>query len=604
MDAQMRDRRTRRWVAGAAVAALGLTGLVLSAGAAQAAGSSVSGVELDWALNAESGGGAYFGGCNFLSAGAAGNTGSSRVWTQADGFYSTQDGNVTVEKPTASGGWEQPTWSTKCQDSAGKAVTTAATSTSGNRVELAGGTGTVDVTAGTADITWDGSFTVVYYGGLTYWTATDPELKVAADGTATLTATASGWGASMDDPNKWDALASRTVTLAYLTGVTVDVDGFTVTPDYLGVAVSTGSGTAQLTSGATWGSFPQSFVDFQQLTGQSSYWYSSGGANDARKVASPLSVAWEVPVTPVYHPAISVTPSTGIEDGDTLTVTGTGFDTTTANAYTGGQAGAYVELGWITPGAWKPSEGYAGATRANVAAVWVHDTPKAGAANEAKLEADGSFTVTLTVDAAALQAKKLDGASLAVFTVAAGGATSAGSEASALLAFADASSSTGDIPVQVTVPEKTGGGGGDGEFAWTIAGSGAVDLGTATQGSDGFAASGALRQVTVTDTRADAPAWTISGAVGDFAAAGGTPSFSGSALGWTPAVSANTVGAVAGGKVVAGSGDGLSVSRTLASAAAGHPAGDVTVDAGLDLLVPLDTPAGDYTGTLTLTAVG
>ena len=257
-------------------------------------GQAVSDASFAWGLNGEQGGGAFFGGCNFLSAGTAGNTGSSRVWTQADGFYKTQVGNVTVEKPNAAGVYSQPTWATKCQDPNGTEVSSGSTtSLTKNRVEFTHGTGTVDATANTASIHWTGSFTSVFYGGLTYWSATDPTLTVNADHTATLTATASGYGASMEDSTKWVTLTPRAVTLADLHGVTVTDTGFTVTPDYLRVAVTTDpANTPQVKSGASWGSFPQNFVTFQNLTGQSSYWYSSGGTRDAAKPTVPLSVAY------------------------------------------------------------------------------------------------------------------------------------------------------------------------------------------------------------------------------------------------------------------------------------------------------------------------
>ncbi len=294
---EVSTRAGRRLVAGLAAAALTAAGLgIASAGPASAAETTIDDATFTWGLNGEQGAGAYFGGCNFLSAGTAGDTGSSRVWSQADGFYSTQSGNVTVEKPDAADNWAQPTWSTKCQDPNGTAVSAGSvTSLTKNRIVFSSGTGTVDPEANTATISWSGSFTSVFYGGLTYWSATDPTLTVEADGTATVTATASGYGASMEDPTKWEALPSETITLANLTGVTVTETGFTVTPDYLGVAV-TSSTTAQpakdSTNEAYWGAFPQDFVDFQIATGQSSYWYTSGGSRDRAKPTTALAVSY------------------------------------------------------------------------------------------------------------------------------------------------------------------------------------------------------------------------------------------------------------------------------------------------------------------------
>jgi len=453
-----------RWASArrlAGLATAGTLGLVgaLAAVPAQAAPVSVDDASLVWAINAESGGGAYFGGCNFLSAGVAGNTGSSRVWTEADGFYSAQAGSVHIEKPTASGGWEAPTWATKCQNATGAAVTVAPTSTSGNRVRLTDGHGTVDAAAGTATIAWTGAFTVVYYGGMTYWTASDPVLTVTAGGHGTLTATGSGFATSMEDQSQWAAISPRTITLATFTGLQLDASGFTTAPDYHGVEVTPASGT-QARTGDNWGAFPQDFVTFHGLTGQGAYWYSSGSTNDVKKVAASATVQWQAP------------------------------------------------------------------------------PPSAG---------------------------------------------------------------DNEISLEVTVPEQ-GPPTGPGEFTWTITGAGAVSLGTAQAGAQAFTATGALRQVVVTDTRDNQPAWSLAGQVSAFT--DGQKSFSGSAAGWQPRVSANTVGAQAGGVVQPGQGAGLGQSATLASAAAGHPKGSASIDADLSLAIPLSTDPGDYTGLLTLTAIG
>lgn len=259
----------------------------------------VEDAQLLWGLNLEAGGGAYFGGCNFLSAGAAGNAGSSRLWSEADGLYRTAEGDVTIEKPDASGAYAPPTWATRCQNPAGVTVTSATTRADNftrNRVRVDGGTGEVDAAHGTATIRWTGSFTVVFYGGLTYWTASDPVLTVT-DGSGTLQATLSGYGADMNDTTRWVPLPERTVTLATLRDVGFGSEGFTVTPVYCHQPVDVGSGTPQLSSDPSgdtcWGSFPQDFVDFQVETGQSSYWYTSGGARDAAKPATPLTVSYD-----------------------------------------------------------------------------------------------------------------------------------------------------------------------------------------------------------------------------------------------------------------------------------------------------------------------
>jgi hypothetical protein len=153
--------------------------------------------------------------------------------------------------------------------------------------------------------------------------------------------------------------------------------------------------------------------------------------------------------------------------------------------------------------------------------------------------------------------------------------------------------------LQVTVPKADAG-----EFGWSIDGTNAlVDLGTATESGDHYAAVGTINPIRVTDTRVAGPAWSISAQVSDFTS--GAKSFSGKYLGWTPTVVEAGGGAVAGAKVESGfeGGDGLSASSTLGSAATGHARGSAKLGAGLDLQIPMDATDGTYKATVTLTAL-
>ena len=261
--------------------------------------SRITDAQLRWGLNAESGGGAFAGGCNFLSAGRAGDSGGARVWTAADGLYATTAGAVRIEKPTADGGWTSATWESKCLDPRGAAVTTASTaSATGNQVVIDGGQGRRNGDG--LEIRWSGSFTVAFYGGMTYWSVTDPVLWLDASGSGRLTGTASGFGTSMDDMTKWEPIRDTTVVLAEIRGAAGD-RGFTTTPEYLGVAVDSAGQVARTSANAGyWGSFPQSFVDFHRLTGQQGYWLTTDGVRDAAKPASPLTVSFDAaaPVAP------------------------------------------------------------------------------------------------------------------------------------------------------------------------------------------------------------------------------------------------------------------------------------------------------------------
>jgi len=153
--------------------------------------------------------------------------------------------------------------------------------------------------------------------------------------------------------------------------------------------------------------------------------------------------------------------------------------------------------------------------------------------------------------------------------------------------------------VQVTIVAAA-----EGEFGWSIDGTNAlVDLGTATESGDHYAAVGTINPIRVTDTRAAGPEWSISAQVSDFTS--GDKSFSGKYLGWTPTVVEAGGGAVAGAKVKSGfeGGDGLSAASTLGSAATGHARGSAKLGAGLDLQIPADATDGTYKATVTLTAL-
>jgi hypothetical protein len=553
------NRRGHRAIAGLAVAAAAATTVVVSGGTASAASSSVSNVSFTWGISGEQGGGAFNGSCNFLSAGTAGNTGSSRLWAEGDGFYKATDGNVTIEKPNASGTYVQPTFATKCQTPAGTPVNPGSpTSLSGNRVKFSGGTGTVDVAANTASITWTGSFTSAFYGGLTYWSAANPTLTVNTDGTGTLTATLSGYGADQVDTTQWTTISPRTVTLATLKNVTVSATGISVTPDYLGVAVTVPTGVTPQSAKTTaneafWGAFPQSFVNFQQLTGQSSYWYSSGGSRDAAKPASGLAVAYTATSNPVdAAPAITTQPqNASAQVGGTATFTAAASGTPTPTVQ------------------------------------WQLQAP--GSPNFVNYPGATSATFNLPIQAAGYNGSKVR----AVFTNSVGTATT--NEVTVTVTTTPPPTNSDTQTITATVPEAAG------EFSWTIdATDHAVVMTTAENKGTYLESTGQLKPVKVTDTRSGAPAWSVSGQVGDFS--GG---LSGKYLGWTPKVTTQGAGATAGSAVAPGltSGNGLKDAAALGTATAGHAKGTGTLGADLDLKVPAETAAGTYTATLTLTAL-
>lgn len=480
----------RRSLLGIASAlAVAASGFALITPAAQAADATTSDASLSWTLSEETGGGAYNGSCNFLTAGTVGDAKSSHGWSDEEGkaWYKASDGAVSLSRT-----YGTPSWDTRCTGPDGKKVSPFKGSSTNTAVTFSRGTGTIDAAAGTADVTWKGSATVVFYGGLTYWSFSDPHLVIGKDGTGTLTATASGYGADMNDTSKWTTLKPTTVTMATFHDAKVTAKGFTATPDYAGVKVEVPGDTAQpqVRTNPGWGAFPQSFVDFQVLTGQSSYWYSSGGNSDPKKVATPISFAWSAKETP--------TEPQPTEDPD----------------------GTKVDVGVTVPA-----------------------TPT-----------DPTNPIDPT------------------------------------------------DPTDPTNPTDPTGPTTD-EFTYTVS-SGSADLGSATANASGFSASGQLPTVSVTDTRKEKKAFTISGKASAFSDGSGQ-TIPASALGWAPAFASgeNTVGATVGAAVDPNA-PGLGSATTLVAAASGHSRGTAKVNASLKLQAPATTPSGSYTSHITITAVG
>lgn len=151
--------------------------------------------------------------------------------------------------------------------------------------------------------------------------------------------------------------------------------------------------------------------------------------------------------------------------------------------------------------------------------------------------------------------------------------------------------------LRVTVPDL-----GDGEFVWSIDGD---DHSVTLSGGQPQAAYlqyfGTIEPVLVVDTRASRPPWSVSGQVVEVTGGVAPASF-----GWTPFVENPSGAGFAGPPVASGypTGAGLSSPRVLGQAPGGHALGSARLGANLDLRLPLDTAAGTYTATLTLTAMG
>lgn len=297
----------------------------------------VTDAQFRWGVNDESTSPAHEPGrCNFLSAGAAGDAGSSRVWSEADGFFSVKEGNTRIERPSEDGkSWVAETWQTRCTAPASRPDGTG----TGGQVVIDQGSGNINVAKGTAQIKWSGSFSIVFYDGRTYWSLSDPVLDVA-NGKGKVTATASGYAADREDTTIWRELPDTTITMADLPKVELGQNGIVTTPAYRGVKLGAGAGKdlGQNTESDWWGSFPESWVKFNQSTGQGAFWYSSGGMYDRRKVATDMYISY-TPTSPVIDAPVQVeTPDAGAGDTSAEEPNG-GATTDSKNSGTANNAG-------------------------------------------------------------------------------------------------------------------------------------------------------------------------------------------------------------------------------------------------------------------------
>ncbi|MFE2545812.1 hypothetical protein [Actinacidiphila glaucinigra] len=280
----------------------------------------VSRASLEWGVNSiYQGGNPANAGCNFFSAG-----------TQQE--FQDRQGGVRIIHRVPDGTAQGISDATKCIPGAGSLLD--------QRALFTGGTGTANPVTGEATIHWDGAFTANAYAGMVTWYVKDPILTIAEDGTGTLTATSGGMGSSRDNPGEQEEVPARRVTVAAFDQVRLDTaagpdGGVRISPRFSGVDYfplvdgvrSTTSAIADSVKEAkpAWGSWPESFVDFQYETGLSSYWHTSGLSDDPDKPPFDVSVRFGSAPDVKDVPVILANPSTTADapyvEGRDLTVT-------------------------------------------------------------------------------------------------------------------------------------------------------------------------------------------------------------------------------------------------------------------------------------------
>ena len=176
-------------------------------------------------------------------------------------------------------------------------------------------------------------------------------------------------------------------------------------------------------------------------------------------------------------------------------------------------------------------------------------------------------------------------------------------------AFADPSSPEGssDVNVDVQIPAVP-----DGALSLTVAG---AQASLTEQGSTATYRqfTGALPNVTVTDTRANIPAgvyWYVTGQASDFVGTNNQANITPDHLGWAPKLITENNGEVSEGDTVQTSVDGGTngvglvgkelLELALDSASAKATSGQWTANAGLVLKTPVDVTPGSYSSKLTL----
>ena len=270
----LRRRAARLATLGAAAVAALATVAASPAAAAPpipAGGATIEHASLDWTGDLAMQGQA-FGQANFFSAGVS-------KGTEATYAGAADNAEVLLEGE----GGKVATWATHLNYS----------KEAGHHqvVRLTEGSGRVEAD-GSAQISWDSTFTVDYYGSLAPFTIEDPTLTVDAAGEGELTATLIGCATAMGAPECVPFAPVPDAQIATFSGVSVnDLGEVTIDPDYVGVEVdTTGAKTAQNRTVAGWGAWPQDMVTFQIETGLSSFFYSSGSSADAEKPPLPFVV--------------------------------------------------------------------------------------------------------------------------------------------------------------------------------------------------------------------------------------------------------------------------------------------------------------------------
>lgn len=246
-------------------------------------------VSLEWTLSREMDNGAYNGETNYWSAGVTDGT---------EATYLAADGDVNVLKKNADGDYvalnSEPAvnWSNRHNDGTGARVTAFNDKFLGQLFVLNNGEGTLNHDTGELEVAWEGTLSVNFYGTVLPFWLSDFKLTVDSEGVGQLTATMQGYGSSIENPDVRVLLdPQENVVVADLPSVSLEGNSFSAPTAYIGTEYPGGGQTPEDEGNpANWGSWPQSFVEYQEQIGAALYYFSSGATADRLKPQEPISV--------------------------------------------------------------------------------------------------------------------------------------------------------------------------------------------------------------------------------------------------------------------------------------------------------------------------
>lgn len=507
----------------------------------------------EWDVNIESNIGALNGSCNYLSAGESDGSAST---------YNSVDGNATVVKLTADDTYEPiSNYTTRCNDKDGVKVPSNGSRSLGQKVVYSNGVGTVNTVTGEAEISWQGTFSVTFYGSLLPFWLIDPSVQIDADGNGMLMADVGGYASTIENPDVRDIIDPvEDVVIGTFTGVdSANEGGVILDFDYESVEYTSLQGAPQLRpEDRVWGAWPSGFVDIMAQLGMGEFWYTTGTSTDRFKAPNPGVIGYgegTIPTTtttttiPVTVPSVTF-PTTSTTTPRPTTTT-TAVPQTPAPAPQGSNEQPQVPI--------RPSNGPGSSVQRGSQHSTQNWNTRRSNSNSSRLNNNANRQ---NRDSMMHRQNGRGGSSL---------------------------SETGIPAVQLddVAPNHLG---------WSVdISQSSIQLAADSANAGKYV--GSLPEITIRDARGGSP-WVVSGQISN------DTSKLGKYFGWVPQIRSGGQGVVPGEVVKPGNGSKTLTNPSLLATATAGSNGTVTIGADLELTLPQGTSVGDQPTMLTITALG